>query len=85
MSVTLAAWRPRAMVRPTNSQPLTGRRVTEFGLRVGFWPCLKAPFVTVTFWRWRFDMWLGLPSYAARSTRKATPAAVTSETKGQRL
>jgi len=32
-------------------------------VKVGYWPCLKAPFIQFTFWRCRMDIWYGLPSY----------------------
>lgn len=51
-----------AQRRPTTAQPMTGRSVISFGARIGYWPCLKAPFVSVTFWKWNFDVWHGLPS-----------------------
>ncbi len=41
-----------------------GRPVLAFGLRVGYWPCLRAPFLELAVGRWRLDFWHGLPSYA---------------------
>ena len=37
--------------------------VRAFGVKLGYWPCLKAPFVEVAFGRRRYDLWYGLPSY----------------------
>jgi hypothetical protein len=34
-----------------------------YGLKVGYWPCLRAPYIEVAFHRWRLDLWYGLPSY----------------------
>jgi hypothetical protein len=34
-----------------------------FGLKVGFWPCLQAPFIQFAFHRWILEVWFGLPSY----------------------
>jgi len=39
------------------------RYVQAFGIRVGYWPCLKAPFVQVALFRWRIEVWYGLLSY----------------------
>ena len=61
------ARRLRAMVRGTAAQQSTGKRCVSFGVRAGYWPCLLAPFVTVTFWRWHLDVWHGLPSYRGAS------------------
>ena len=42
---------------------LTGRHVRSYGARIGYWPCLQAPFVTLDLGTWRLDVWHGLPSY----------------------
>lgn len=34
-----------------------------YGVRVGYWPCLKAPYIQVAWHRWRLELWYGLPSY----------------------
>ena len=40
-----------------------GKLAFELGAKVGYWPCLKGPFVSVSVgWR-RVDLWYGLPSY----------------------
>lgn len=40
-----------------------GTHAHGYGLRVGYWPCLKAPYVQVALAIWRLDVWHGLPSY----------------------
>lgn len=40
-----------------------GRHAWAFGMRVGYWPCLKGPFVNIEFAIWRIDIWYGLPSF----------------------
>ena len=32
------------------------------GCKVGYWPCLRGPFVQVTVGPFRIDAWYGLPS-----------------------
>lgn len=32
-----------------------GKHVTHFGMRVGYWPCLRAPFIEFGFGRWVFE------------------------------
>jgi hypothetical protein len=51
-----------AMRRRTNKSP-AGASVLMLGMRIGYWPCLKAPFVQLTFWCWLFDIWYGEKSY----------------------
>jgi hypothetical protein len=46
----------------------TGKRgvegyATAYGLRIGYWPCLRAPYLQIAFHRWRIEVWHGLPSY----------------------
>jgi hypothetical protein len=38
-----------------------GVRSCGFGLQVGYWPCLKAPYVSLVFLFHRHDLWFGLP------------------------
>lgn len=33
------------------------------GMRVGYWPCLKAPFVQLALGTFLFDVWFGYSSY----------------------
>lgn len=35
----------------------------SFGLQVGWWPCLRGPFISLAFNRRRYEVWFGLPSY----------------------
>lgn len=55
-------WRPRAGWDELKRSK-DGRRMWAFGARVGYWPCVKAPHITVSFLFWRVDVWCGLPSY----------------------
>lgn len=38
-------------------------RVFAIGLRVGYWPCLGAPFLQVGIGYRTIELWYGLPSY----------------------
>lgn len=40
-----------------------GRHAVGLGLRIGYWPCLGGPFVSITFASHRVDVWFGRPSY----------------------
>jgi hypothetical protein len=40
-----------------------GRHVIMYGIRVGYWPCLDAPFLQISFGKHIFEFWYGLPSY----------------------
>jgi hypothetical protein len=40
-----------------------GKHALGFGLRVGYWPCLRAPYVQLSFGSRRLDIWHGDPSY----------------------
>jgi len=50
-------------VRELKRKPVTGEPVYAFGARVGWWPCLRAPFISITLGRWVVEVWHGLPSY----------------------
>lgn len=39
-----------------------GKQMLTLGIRIGYWPCLKAPFIQVAVWAWRIEFWYGLPS-----------------------
>ncbi len=39
-----------------------GKPVLAFGMRVGYWPCLRAPFISLSLWNLRIDVWHGLAS-----------------------
>jgi hypothetical protein len=36
-----------------------GRSAYSIGLRVGYWPCLKAPFVQISALFWVIELWHG--------------------------
>lgn len=38
-------------------------QVRSFGLQVGWWPCLRGPFISLAVNRRRYEVWFGLPSY----------------------
>lgn len=40
-----------------------GSHVQAIGLKVGYWPCLRAPFVSLCVGSRIIDLWWGLPSY----------------------
>lgn len=40
-----------------------GRYAQSIGVRLGYWPCLKAPFVALDLGSVRVDIWFGLPGY----------------------
>jgi hypothetical protein len=44
-------------------QSKTGRHAQSLGLRLGYWPCLGAPFIGVDVGSWRVEVWWGLPGY----------------------
>lgn len=48
-----------------SKQSPQNRHAQSFGVRVGYWPCLKAPFVSLDIASHRWDIWHGLPSYVA--------------------
>lgn len=56
--------RLRTQLRELKRSP-EGSRAIGFGVRVGYWPCLFAPYAQATFLFWQFDIWYGLPSYKA--------------------
>ena len=37
-----------------------GRHALSFGMRFGYWPCLKAPFVQLAVGPYLVDLWFGL-------------------------
>lgn len=63
--------RPHATTRRLRAAP-DGRTTWAVGLRLGFWPCLKAPFIQVTLGHriasfWVSSMaWDGVPPEAER-------------------
>lgn len=46
-----------------NRRSPDGHPVWAFGLRVGYWPCLKGPFIAVAVGTVSLDFWHGLGSY----------------------
>lgn len=46
-----------------NKRDLGGVPSVGFGSRVGYWPCLRAPYVQIAFLFWRVDIWHGLASH----------------------
>lgn len=40
-----------------------GARAFGFGVRIGYWPCLLAPYLQLTVLFWQIDLWHGTPSY----------------------
>ena len=55
-------YRPRVMLTDNKRSP-EGVRVFAIGVRVGYWPCLKAPFITLSLGVKHLDLWCGYPSY----------------------
>lgn len=47
-----------------------GTRVQALGLKVGYWPCLRAPFISLCVGSRIIDLWWGLPSYLETAHRK---------------
>jgi hypothetical protein len=56
------AFRLHGQHRRSKQSP-TGRHAQSLGIRVGYWPCLRAPFIALDLGSHRFDLWFGLPSY----------------------
>lgn len=48
-------------VRPTR-RSADGEPVIGFGVRVGYYPCLRGPFIQFSVWRWAVDFWHGYAS-----------------------
>lgn len=40
-----------------------------WGVRFGYWPCLSAPFLDVSWGKWRVRVWHGACSYKAQCRR----------------
>jgi hypothetical protein len=57
----------RAAIR-AGKRNAAGKYALGYGLRVGYWPCLEAPYVQVAFHRWRIEAWFGLPSYSTAAS-----------------
>jgi hypothetical protein len=52
------------MIRP--SKHGEAGSALNYGLRVGYWPCLRAPFIQIAFHKWLVELWFGYPSYKQR-------------------
>ena len=63
--MTAAATQPRKALRAMlrNSTRGVAGYAIGYGLKLGYWPCLRAPFIQISFNRWVFEVWYGLPSY----------------------
>ncbi len=58
----------------------------SFGFRVGYWPCLKAPYIQIVLAGWRCDFWYGLPSYRyGKEDREKFPVSVWQREKVQKV
>lgn len=53
----------RALIRRNRFNPANGRHAVSVGIRIGWWPCLHGPFVSLDVITHRVDLWFGLPSY----------------------
>ena len=53
---------PHLTVSTTRPSP-EGKLSFECGMKCGYWPCLKAPFFSMSFGFRRLDIWYGLPGY----------------------
>ena len=42
-----------------NKRDLNGTPTVAFGIRCGWWPCLRAFFLQLQFGWWHFAIWLG--------------------------
>jgi hypothetical protein len=49
----------RFFIERTKRSP-EGRHAHGYGLRIGYWPCVKGPYLQVAFAIWRADLWHGL-------------------------
>lgn len=47
-----------------NKQSPKGKTAWGFGLRVGYWPCLGAPYLQLAVALWRLDLYWGRRGYA---------------------
>jgi hypothetical protein len=53
-----------------------GRHIIMFRIGVGYWPCLRGPFLQVAFGKHIFELWYGLPSYKEPLAAVAGAAAL---------
>ncbi len=45
------------------AQSPKGTHVIRYGVCIGYWPCLQAPFIQISFGTRTYEAWYGLPSY----------------------
>lgn len=50
-----------AQLRHSRTAPRSGQHAYAFGARIGYWPCLRAPFVVLDIAKWRAEVWYGDP------------------------
>lgn len=43
-----------------NKTSITGQYTKALGLRVGYFPCLKGPFIEIAVWSYSLAIWYGL-------------------------
>ena len=41
-----------------NAQSIEGKPITAFGLRFGYWPCKKAPFIQMGLGKNTYEIWV---------------------------
>jgi hypothetical protein len=56
----------RFMVYPHKKSPC-GKTALSFGLRLGYWPCMGGPFVSLAIGPVSLDLWYGQPYQAVRA------------------
>ena len=54
--------RARFLLRKTNTSP-EGKHIIGFGFTVGWWPCLRAPFIRLSAGNFIIEVWYGAASY----------------------
>lgn len=62
VAVKDSGWRPRHMFR-RHKQNAEGHYAWGFGARIGYWPCLRAPYLTIDYGTRAIDLWVGWRSY----------------------
>lgn len=60
----MGKWRLRYGVRKTPTRA-DGAHALRFGVLVGYWPCLMAPYISLGVGKWIVEAWIGYPSYRA--------------------
>ena len=49
-----------------------GKSSLRFGIIIGYWPCLHAPYIQFGLGTKLFDLWFGLPSYRNTERKRGT-------------